>query len=58
MYLTSLFGFLAIVTGVLGYLGLGFGTMPELRIFFFIFLIITIVSFVFERRTKRKKYYD
>lgn len=58
MYLTTLLGFLTLVTGVLGFLGLGFGSIPLVQIFFYVLLAATIISFVIEIRSKRKKYYD
>lgn len=58
MYLTSFLGFLTLVSGVLGFIGLGFGSMNSIRIFFFIFLVGTLVSFFLAKSKKRRKYYD
>jgi len=58
MYISTLFGFLTLVSAVLGFLGTGFGAIPEMRIVFFILLAITVISFILERRRKEKKYYD
>ncbi len=58
MYLVPFLGILTIVTGVLGFIGLGYGSMPTFQIIFFIILAITIISFAMNRRKKRKKYYD
>lgn len=58
MYATALLGFITLVTGILGFIGLGFGTIPNSRIAFVILLLITIVCFFWERRAKNKRYYD
>ena len=58
MYATALLGFLTIVTGILGFIGLGFGTIPNSRIVFVVLLLITIICFFWERKAKKKRYYD
>lgn len=58
MYLTTLFGFLTLMSAVLGFLDLGFGTVPPMRVVFFVLLAVTVISFFLEWRKKDKKYYD
>jgi len=58
MYLTSFFGFLSVVAAVLGFVGIGYGDMYLFRIIFFVNLGLIVASFMWERTSRQKKYYD
>lgn len=58
MIWTFLFLFLTVVAAILGFLGLGFGPIEPAKTIFYVLGVIAFISFLIERRKKRKRYYE
>lgn len=58
MVWTIIFLFLAIVTAILGFLGLGFGPIEPAKIVFYIVAASFVISFFIERRKKQRRFYE
>ena len=57
MIWTTILLFLTIVTGVIGFLGLGFGPIEPAKMAFYVFSVILFFSFFIKRGKNRKRYY-
>lgn len=56
---TIIFSFLTIVTAIIGFLGIGFGSIVPAKIAFFVFVLLAIFSYLKERpKAKSKNYYQ
>ncbi|MCZ4318363.1 DUF1328 domain-containing protein [Aequorivita viscosa] len=58
MFWTILLLFLAVVAAILGFLGLGFGPIEPAKIAFYVLGVFLVISFIMERRKKRKRFYE
>lgn len=58
MYATIFILFLAIITAIIGFLGLGDGPVVIAQFIFFGLFISLIVCYFLEKKTSKKKYYD
>lgn len=54
MYITLFFIVLTLFFGITGFVGLGYGPIPLVQVFFYIFIGVTIFTFLMERGKKRK----
>jgi len=58
MVWTIIFLFLTVVTATVGFLGLGFGPIEPAKIIFYFMAVLLVISFLKERRFKRKRNYE
>ncbi|MGO3182075.1 MAG: DUF1328 domain-containing protein [Aequorivita sp.] len=58
MVWTFIFLFLAVVTAIIGFLGLGFGPIEPAKIAFYFVGVFFVISYFIERRKKPRHYLD
>lgn len=56
MYCSIFILFLTVVTGIMGFLGLGFGPIETAQVAFYILMVVLVVSCILESPRKKRPF--